>query len=327
MLELAQPWALALLPLPLLVLALAPPIKRRLSAIRMPFFRDLVAVSGATPRQGPLVPERRLVDGAIAILMWLCIVGGLARPELIGESIEHSVSARDLVLAVDISESMNRPGLARGDAERGSRLDVVKRVLGRFIESSRDDRLAVIVFGSKAYVQVPFTQDLGAARALLDATEAGMAGPHTALGDAIGLAIRTFESSRVEQRLLILLTDGADTGSRMTPLNAAEIARRHDIRIMSVGVGDPAPGAAEPADFAALKQIAQRTGGQFFQAGDEHGLAAIYAEIDALSPREVEKLSYRPRRSLAHWPAGLAVCLGLGLAAASWLSIRRTMHA
>ena len=146
-----------------------------------------------------------------------------------------------------------------------------------------------------------------------------MAGPHTVIGDAIGLAIRTFEASKIEQRMLILLSDGADTGSRMSPLNAAEIAAQNAVEIFTVAVGDPEGSGENRVDTEALKAIANRASGQFFFAGDEKGLAAVYSRIDELVPREVETLSFRPREPLGHWL--LAAAALLGLATVGWLGL------
>jgi Ca-activated chloride channel family protein len=187
----------------------------------------------------------------------------------------------------------------------------VKEVVGQFISEREGDRIGLIVFGTKAYVQVPFTQDLEMARALLDATEVNMAGPNTAIGDAIGLAIRSFEASDVEKRLLVLLTDGSDTGSRMTPRNAAEVARRHGVTIYTIGVGDASVGGDDQVDFETLKTISAIADGRFFEAGDVRGLASVYAEIDQLVPREANFESYRPRHSLVHWPAASLTLLAL----------------
>ena len=136
-----------------------------------------------------------------------------------------------------------------------------------------------------------------------------MAGPHTAIGDAIGLAIRTFETSDVEERLLILLTDGADTNSRMSPLNAAEIAAQNGIKIIAIGAGDPHAAGENRVDYEALQQIADKADGLFFQADDIAGLEAVYEEIDRLEPQVVKTVSYRPRLSLVHYPLAAAFVL------------------
>jgi Ca-activated chloride channel family protein len=237
--------------------------------------------------------------------------------------IEKSEVIRDIMLALDISGSMDKRDFLAAETEPVQRLAAVKRVLDRFIEERASDRVGLIVFGTKAYLQVPFTRDLETARALLEAIEVGMAGPHTALGDAIGLAIRTFETSRVDQRLLIVLTDGSDTGSLMSPLNAAEIAAQNGVEICTIGVGDPAGEGEDRVDFAVLEDIAARAGGAFFTAADEAGLATVYRRIDELAPRETKVQTYRPRQSLVHWPAGAAVVVGICIFLLSLLATGR----
>jgi Ca-activated chloride channel family protein len=162
------------------------------------------------------------------------------------------------------------------------------------------------VFGSKAYLQLPFTRDLQTARALVELMDVGMAGPKTALGDSIGLAIRSFESSAVDDRLLILLTDGNDTASTMTPINAAEIAKLNGVEIHTIGIGNPDATGEDRVDFEVLQAIADRTGGQFFNAEDESSLAEVYRRIDSVAAADVRTQSWRPRQSLVHWPAGAA---------------------
>jgi len=191
------------------------------------------------------------------------------------------------------------------------------------VENRQGDRIALIVFGSQAYLQTPLTEDLQTVAQLLEQTEVGMAGPHTALGDAIGLSIRTFESSEIEQRVLILLSDGSDTASRMSPLNAAEIARQAGVEISTIAVGDPNSSGENRVDVATLQDIARRSGGNSYFASDVNALSQVYARIDDLNPRAVETLSYRPRQSLAYVPIGLAALIGLCSLAFLHLSQRR----
>ena len=258
------------------------------------------------------------------ILVWIALLVALARPERVGAPIEMTKAARDVVLAIDISGSMDQTDFKAADGETLQRLEGVKRVVGRFIEEREGDRVALIVFGEKAFVQSPFTEDLRTLGELLQETEVGMAGPHTVIGDAIGLAIRTFEASEIKDRLLIVLSDGADTGSRMSPVNAAEIAADHGVEIFTIAVGDPKGEGDQKVDLAALENIAQRAGGQAFFAGDEDGLARIYTRIDEMSPRKIESLSYRPRESLGVVPLGAAGLIGLlGAAGLHVRSLRR----
>lgn len=323
MISLAFPWALALLPLPLLVWRLVPPHREPTPALRVPFFRRVAEAAGAEPRRGAVVRARSRLQMAAAALVWILLTLALAGPERLGRPVEITKSARDVALAIDISGSMDTRDFRTPDGEVQQRFAAVREVVARFVEGRQGDRLALIVFGSKAYLQTPLTEDLTAITSLLERTEVGMAGPHTALGDAIGLAIRTFETSEVEQRLLILLSDGADTASRMSPVNAAEIAADRGVEIHAIGVGDPQASGEDRVDLDALRDIARRSGGSYFFAADRDALAEVYARIDQLAPRQVETLSWRPRRSLAWIPMAGALAVGLGTTAFLHLASRR----
>jgi Ca-activated chloride channel homolog len=320
--SLGLPWALLLLPLPFLVWRLVPPHHEPVPALRFPFFRRIVRTAGARPAPGAVVLTRSRLQMGAAIAAWCLMVLALAEPERVGAPIETTRSARDVVLAIDISGSMDARDFATPDGERRQRLEAVRDVVRAFVEGRDGDRMALIVFGSKAYVQAPLTEDLGTITNLLERTEVGMAGPHTALGDAIGLAIRTFEASDIDQRLLILLSDGTDTASRMSPVNAAEIAESEGVQIYTIGVGDPDASGEDRVDLATLQDIAARTDGEYFFAADQSGLAQVYDRIDELAPREVETLSYRPRQSLAHIPLALAALIGTATVAAMHFGIR-----
>ncbi|WP_110656534.1 VWA domain-containing protein [Salinicola halimionae] len=311
MIELATPLALLLLPLPLLIHWLVPARKRRMSALRMPFFRRYVEAAGVTPAEGAQVVTRSKMLWLVGILCWLLLVVALSRPEQVSAPIHWQTSARDLILAVDISGSMDEKDFASSDDETLQRLAGVKQVIAGFLDDREGERLALIVFGTQAFVQSPLTTDLDTLQALLAQTEVGMAGPHTALGDAIGLAIRQFDASDVEQRLLILLSDGADTGSRMSPVNAASIAADRGVKIVTIAIGDPQGSGENRVDTATLESIANTTGGASFLATDQQALQDVYDQIDALAPRQIADHSYRERRSLAAWPMGLAVVLVL----------------
>lgn len=313
----ALPWALLLLPAPWLVWKFAPPHRERSSAIRIPFFRQVVEAAGQEPRAGSVVLDRRKIQMIVASLSWILLVVGLARPEQVGQLTVIEKAARDMVLAVDISGSMDARDMPDADNQAQQRLQVVKEVVGDFVEARQGDRVALIVFGTRAFVQTPFTEDLTSVRDLLDATSVGMAGPDTAIGDAIGLSIRTFETSEVEQRLLVLLSDGADTSSRMSPLNAAEIAMQEGVTIFTIGVGDPQGTGDDRVDLSALEDIAARAGGAFYYATDNDGLSAIYAEIERLNPRITETVSFQPKRPLA-WIA-FAMIVVLCVATLGWL--------
>ena len=312
-------WALLLLPAPLLVWRFMPAHRERTRAVRVPFFRSITQAADAEARSGSMVIARRRLQMVTAILVWILTVAALARPEWVAPPIVIEKAARDVVLAIDISGSMDDRDFVGTNGKPMQRLAAVKQVVADFVAEREGDRLALIVFGTKPFIQAPFTEDLNTVTDLLDQTEVGMAGPHTAIGDAIGLSIRIFETSEIEQRLMILLSDGADTGSRMSPVNAAEIAARNGVSIYTIGVGDPQGSGEDRVDLKALEDIAQRASGQFFFAADQEGLTEIYRQIDALTPRAVETISYRPREPLGHYLLALAVLLILSLT--GWLHI------
>jgi Ca-activated chloride channel family protein len=213
------------------------------------------------------------------------------------------------MLAVDLSASMATPDMFDSTGARISRLEAVKLVLDDFIERRSADRIGVIVFGAEAFVQAPFTQDHVLVRTLLSQTEPRMAGPMTMLGDAIGLSIKAFEKSTARDRVLILLTDGNDTGSKVPPIKAAEIASMNELTVYPVAVGDPASVGEAVMYLETLEGIASATGGQMFDARNREELEAVYQTIDALTPEEIETTSYRPTRPLYFWPLGAAVVL------------------
>lgn len=321
MIALAHPWLLALLPVPWLVWRLAPPHREKVRAIRVPFFRDITRAAGVEPRDGAGILSRGRLQMGAAILMWGLVVLALARPERLGEPVVIERAARDIVLALDISGSMDERDFVGPDGERRQRLDAVKAVIAEFIAQRDKDRMALIVFGTRAFIQAPFTEDLQSLQGFLDQTRVGMAGPNTALGDAIGLAVRTFESSDIEERVLILLSDGADTGSRMTPVNAAAIAADRGVRIFTIGVGDPDGAGDGRVDLDGLTKIAAATSGQSFFASDQAALEEIYSEIDELTPRAAETSSFRPKEDLTYLP--LAAALLIAIATTGILHLRR----
>lgn len=189
------------------------------------------------------------------------------------------------------------------------RVDAVKQVVADFIRRRGHDQIGLIVFGQAAYPVTPFTLDHDAALKMLSEIDAGMAGPQTMIGDAIGLAIKQFNSSEAKQRVLIVLTDGNDTGSRMPPRRAAEIAKDNGITIHVIGLGDPHATGEDKVDYAALNQIAKATGGQVFHGENRIELEKAYDMLDKITPQNFKTLSYQPRRELYMYPLGTALLL------------------
>lgn len=319
MLSLALPWFLVLLPLPLLVRRFAPTHRDPREGLRVPFMDRLESATGARAAAGAAVARARPLQTALTWTCWALLVLALARPQWLGETLEKTVPSRDLLLAVDLSASMSAKDFTAADGQDIDRLTAVKEVLDDFLTRREDDRVGLVLFGSAAFVQVPFTDDVEVCRQLLNEAQVGMAGPKTAIGDAIGLAITVFERGELDERLMILLTDGNDSGSKVPPDKAARLAADYGIEIHTIAVGDPAAVGEEEIDETALKDISATTGGTFYRASDRAGLAGIYNQIDALGTRETQVLTHRPTTDLYHWPLGVAVGIILlfhGIAAA-----------
>ncbi|WP_439101079.1 VWA domain-containing protein [Congregibacter sp.] len=329
MIEFTLPWAFALLALPLLVRWLTPPHRESQDSLQVPYFQRLVLLSGETPRAGASVLRRRRIQGIVSILGWCLLVLAAARPEWVGEPINIEKSARDLMLALDLSGSMDARDFSDANGQEQNRLTAAKGVLEDFAALREGDRLGLIVFGNAAYLQAPFTDDRETWLTLLEESEVAMAGQSTALGDAIGLAISVFQASDTSNRVLIVLTDGNDTGSRVPPRDAATIAAANDVTIYTVAVGDPATIGEEALDLDTLNAVAESTQGASFQALDTQALEKAYEEINRLEPAKYDSLSYRPRSSLFHIPLGLFAALyllALPLFALLGLRRQRSVH-
>ena len=305
--------------LPLLIARLLPPAREAgESALKAPFFHDVAAWHD---QGGAVVRRRRFL---VALLAWLCLVLAAARPQWIGETVSLRITGRDLMLAVDLSGSMNRQDLKLGDAWH-TRIDVVKRVAGEFIEKRHGDRIGLILFATRAYLQAPLTFDRPTVRTLLDESFIGLAGEQTAIGDAIGLAIKRLRDRPAENRVLVLLTDGANTAGSVDPLDAARVAAKEGLKIYTIGVGadvammhriygttriNPSADLDEPT----LAAIARITGGRYFRARDTGELAEIYRLLDELEPVIGDDARFRPTEELFHWPLALALALAVMLA-------------
>lgn len=324
MLEFELPLAFLLLPLPAAIYFLLPDYRDRGESVRAPFFQRLVALTGRTPTRGDVVILKRTLQRVSVAACWILVVTALADPRWVGEPITRETSARDLLLIVDLSGSMEARDFIRqsgdGAEERITRLDAVKLVLGDFIARRRGDRVGLAVFGNAAFPQAPFTEDHDAVTVLLDELEARMAGPRTMIGDALGLAVKLFEQSDTENKVTILLTDGNDTGSRMPVGRAAQIAADNGITVHAIAMGDPATVGEEALDLPVLRNIAETTGGRFFLALDTDELEGVYTELERVEPALVETLSYQPSRTLFHYPLGAAAILNMLLA---WIMLSR----
>lgn len=309
MLTFDLPWAFALLPLPLLVWWLLPPFREVTPALRVPFFEQVAGALNLQPSTGAVVQRSNWAQKLLAPLCWVLLVTALASPQWLEPPLVRVQSSRDLMLAIDISQSMESRDFKSADGSAVDRLTAVKSVVRDFIARREGDRIGLIVFGQGAFPQAPLTLDHQILLALLDEVRIGMAGPQTAIGDAIGVAVKMTEHSKVEERVLVLLTDGNDTASRIPPQEAAKIAADRHLVIHTIGIGNPSARGEDKVDLKSLQRLADITHGQSFRGEDRAGLEQIYATIDRITPQKVKRTEYRPKIPLFFYPLGLGALL------------------
>jgi Ca-activated chloride channel family protein len=332
MIEWIWPWIALLLPLPALIRKLSPTASSSEPALRAPFFDDWRVLSES---QGSNTLRQGLLPGATLWLLWGLLLLAAARPIWIGEAIELPNTGRDLMLAVDISGSMRIEDMQVGQ-HIIPRVEAVRQLGGSFIERRLGDRLGLILFGTNAYVQSPLSFDTATVKGFLTEAQIGFAGQETAIGDAIGLAVKRLKERPAESRVLILLTDGQDTASNVKPIDAARLAAKLKIKIYTIGIGADEmtlPGLfgssfgsrqvnpSADLDEEGLREIATLTGGQYFRARNPQELANIYGLLDTLEPVEQDTEMYRPRQSLSYLPLLAALALSFLLAVRQcWIS-------
>ncbi|MDH5296401.1 MAG: VWA domain-containing protein [Nitrospirota bacterium] len=318
MITFAMPWVFAMVPLPWIVRRWAPPASHTFRrAMKVPHFEDIMSI-----QSGQLISDTRPGTSKlfwIAIIIWLALLVAAARPQWIGEPVGLPTSGRDLMLAVDLSGSMKIPDFSLNGKEV-TRLEVVKAAAGKFIGRRTGDRVGLIVFGSQAYVQTPLTFDRDTVTVMLKETEIGLAGQETAIGDAIGLAVKRLREQPGGSHVLVLLTDGANTAGEVSPTQAAALAKEQGIRIYTIGVGadrmevpsffgTQTVNPSRDLDEDTLRHLAQSTGGLYLRAKDTEGLTRVYEELDRLEPTTTEMELFRPTTELFIWPLGLALAL------------------
>lgn len=312
MIHIAWPWMFLTLPLPWLAGRWLPPAAPQGGALFLPFAAGVA--SDWTPALQAWPRWRRLLFA----LVWLLLVAAAARPQWLGDPLPVPTTGRKLLLAVDVSGSM----AAQDMAGNATRLQVVQQVAGDFIRHRQGDQVGLILFGTRPYLQAPLTADLNTVGQFLRESVIGIAGQQTAIGDAIGLAIKRLHADPAAQgkdgeMVLILLTDGGNDAGLMDPLAAAKMAAGDGLRIYTIGVGAAAQqgffGSSGNTDLDedTLKSVAQITGGEYFRATDADALQGVYARIDKLEPAAGQAQWYRPRREWFPWPLALALLLSV----------------
>ena len=317
----AWPWAWAFLPLPVLVHLLLPPRRSTAPALRVPWGRRLDGVAAGAG------VSRARVAWLLPLLAWTLLCAAAARPQQLGPAQTPPREARQMLLAVDLSGSMSEVDMELG-SRPVDRLTAAKAVIADFLERRAGDRVGLLVFGQRAYMLTPLTLDRDSVRQQLRDSVAGLAGRETAVGDAIGLAVKRLREQPEGQRVLVLLTDGVNTAGVLKPLKAAELAQAEGVRVHTIAFGGsgsfsflgvPLPvQGGEEVDEDTLRQVAEMTGGRFFRARDTAELAGIYAELDRLEPLAVAAAPVRPRIEIYPWPLGAVLLLAL----AGWPLLR-----
>jgi Ca-activated chloride channel family protein len=312
MIQFAWPWMLVFLPLPWLIARALPAAMPQAGAVFLPF---AASVGIDTALQLRASSRWRV---AFFILVWLLLVAAATRPQWLDEPLPVATSARQLMMAVDTSGSMQTQDMAGG----ATRLQVVQAVGSEFLRHRAGDQVGLILFGTRPYLQAPLTTDLNAVGEFLREGMIGMAGPETAIGDTIGLAIKRLKAQREQaggqgEMVLILLTDGGNNAGLMDPIEAAKFAAQEGLRIYTIGVGAQVQqgmgGAVGNTDLDedTLKSIAQITHGAYFRATDVASLNQVYAEIDKLEPTRAQAQWYRPVTEWFAWPLALSLLLSV----------------
>ena len=327
--SLAWPWMLLPLPLPFLVRYLMPAVVGTQDAgLKVPSFK-IFAVLKDRSEVEQLLNWRFW----LSMIAWVLLVLAAAKPERIGDELDVPVSGRNLMLAVDLSGSMDAKDFEIG-SRRVDRLTATKAVASDFIGRREGDRIGLILFGERAYLQVPLTLDRETVKTLLLEAFIGLAGEKTAIGDAITLAVKRIhdQGEDAKEQVLILLTDGANTAGEIDPLKAADLAQQIGLRIYTIGIGAEQMvvssitggmrrvNPSADLDETTLTQIATMTGGRYFRAKDTAGLQEIYRLLDEMEPVAEPEAGFRPVKSLYFWPLAGAFVLAVFLAAMNLLA-------
>ena len=320
MFEFAYLYCLLALPLPIVVYWFIPKAETREAALKVPFYSALSQMAGQSQRTATTNRFSRI----LAIFMWVLLVIAAAKPQWVGDPIPLHNEGRDLLLAVDLSDSMRTEDMLY-QGRNLTRISVVKEVVSDFVEKRHSDRLGLILFGDNAYLQAPLTFDRQTVKQLLQEAQLGFAGNSTAIGDAIALGIKRLKERPDAARVLILLTDGENTAGEIEPRQAAELATLAGVKVHTVGVASDqiidSGGffsrkrmASAGLDEEALQYIASQTGGEYFRARDTKDLNAIYDTLNTIETIEQDERVYRPITSLMHWPLLAALLLSFMIA-------------
>lgn len=279
--SLADPLALLLLPLPFLARLVLPPRRRDSGAVFVP-----EAIAGAMAEIGGASYATHM-RRALPSLLWVLLVVALAGPRMLGTSDAIPSSGRDIVLALDLSGSMEKEDFDL-DGQVLSRLQAVQKVGSHFVRRRIGDRIGLVIFGDRAYFGSPLTFDTGAVARAIEESVVGISGRSTAISDGLGLAVKRLSKSDAPSRVVILLSDGVDTKGTVSAIDVAGLAKKHGIRVHTIALGpadlETAPKTRDAVDTKTLREVAEESGGQSFRVRNMSDLTAVAEALDALEP-------------------------------------------
>lgn len=324
-------WMFAALPIPIVIRWILPTMNSQAQSLTVPF--TLSNEISSTSIQN----KKHIGSQVLLWLIWALLVSAAARPQWLGESITVPNEGREMIIAVDLSGSMQAEDMQL-NGRMVDRLTMVKSVLSDFIQRRVGDRLGLILFADTAYLQAPMTFDRRTVFTLLQESVIGLIGEKTAIGDAVGLAVKRFREQEESNNVLVLLTDGQNTAGNLSPADAKQLAIDHQVKIYTIGLGAEVMqvnslfgsrqvNPSKDLDETLLNDLAISTGGQYFRARNAQELENIYTLLDKLEPIEGDGQTYRPQFSLYFYPVGLALgfLLILGLTQVYWSGVRNAV--
>lgn len=331
MINIEYPWFLALIILPVLMYWIFPRAKEdKQLALKTPFFDQLESQMGGSLEHNF---KRANYFKYLLSIIWILLIISGSGIQWLGKPVSLPQSGRDLMMAIDLSGSMAIEDMKKPNGKMESRFDLVMRVANDFLDTRKGDRVGLILFGTRAYLQTPLTFDIPTVKKMLDDSSIALPGPQTAIGDAIGLAVKKLKDYPGDSKALVLLTDGENNSGALQPMQAAEIAKQNGIRIYTIGLGggqmmiqttfgQRLVNTSEDLDTTVLEKIAKMTGGKYFRAQNSGDLQSVYKAIDKLEPIESDKTVVRPITYLYPWTLGVALFLSF-IIVVIWLKRRR----
>lgn len=309
--QFAYPYVVLFAVLPILIYWLLPAIKNRSTALIYPYFNASSKTANQKPRKASHIKRRSWFSSFCMYIVWLLLLTAMASPELVGKPEKKIKTSRNFLILADLSFSMATNDWMI-DGKRVTRWQAVKDIMQDFIVKRESDKMGLIFFASNAYIQAPFTTDLKTVQTMLDEADVGMAGQMTNIGKAIVKGMDMFERDTIPNKVMLLLTDGVDSGTDILPLDAANMAKKDSTIIYTVGIGDPGDSSSD-LDERTLTEIAELTNGKYFRAKGTKELENIYSALEKLEPVEYEEESYTPKTLLYYYPLGVALILSFVL--------------